>query len=227
MRRFNHLLFIYMRIILPTLFFAFSLHLPAQKNQLYDFMNEIGYHIADSSKEYYYLQEYAIAQKFDDNGLSEYGNELKRIMPEAAVAACLQVLKADTQSYRWQQDLLKRARVLDADRTQEQCRKIKSAWDEATDRYRRFYKIDTLPEAAQAEAMAITRRRTVADFLSLSKEEHVVYYLGRPAFDAAGEYAIVEVGVEQWEANSYGYDAVFKKVEGKWVLVAKINEIKG
>ncbi len=214
-----------MRLVLLIMLLLFGIYLPAQQQTLYSFVNEICYQLADSSKPYFYMNEYSIAQKFDENSLAIYSQELKAYMPESEVAECLVAITQEDSKHKWNQDSLKRAKLLDVQSTHEQCRKIKNAWDEALYRFVRFYKIDTLPAEQQADAMNLPRRRNVSDFLSLSKEEHEVLYLGVPVFSPTKEYAIIEVGVERWESNSLGYDAIFKNVDGKWTLLAKVNQM--
>ncbi len=210
-----------MKKLLPILlFFQFARPAFGQQAEPDKFVNEVLNLMIDSNLQYFYLVECPSTIYTNESSIKNLNVELK-IIPKPARFV---IEGVDTSQFCWKENQVYRARLVNYNQQQKQFEKIKLAWSNAQKSYResfgltasdyeKLWMIDSLPKT----------NKSISDFIQSNKEEQQLYFIGKPIFNTAFDYALIEFADSQGSFKTTGYTCLFTKTKGRWILLQKFN----
>lgn len=210
-----------MKKTLQIVFYCFlNFSVIGQTSKSYEIVNEVIPTLIDSQFSYFKLCAEAIRPRNTDI----LQNELTEHLTPRQIQEILDKIEKAEKTVNWQKKEIKNAVILNHKEKYSQYDKISKDWTKATEKFRKylglnkseFDKFLTNPGWTPTD-------KVIADFLKMRIEEQQVFYIGQPIIDKDEEFIVLEFGNGRGSTSASGYTCLFKRIEGKWILIKKIN----
>jgi len=162
---------------------------------------------------------------FKENKFEYYRNELGEIINEETLREILNCSISHTEKMKFNQNEFKSVRLID--RRVE--RRMKRRYDHniklAKSKWEDFYQIDTLndEEKLKFHFTDSIKRKSYMEFDFKTTNDDYIYMITLPCMDSKKEFAFIDFGGGRIRSKLSGYVYVFRRIEGKWIIVKRTN----
>jgi len=191
-----------------------------QEEKCIHFVNEVKNQLIDSSLSYFYLDENIAFISYKQNELNKIENQLKDILSEMELIELLSSIRNDTTRFIWKRRAIDKAKTLNSRRKEKAFKRISKEWNRAQISQRNYLKLDEL-EYFELRMSGADIKPEISLFLRLSEEKQNVFIFGKPYI--ISNFALMEFAFGKGRMTMSGHKCLFKKIDGKWMLVKKFD----